>query len=126
MKSATAKKYPCKDCYSKIYESQLGVDVWAEYPFHPTRKWRFDYAIPELKIAVEVDGGLFNAYMGKHAGRHSGGMGQREDMQKMNEAAAMGWLVFHFIPDERFALDNRKLLQQAISLRKSEKDLENS
>lgn len=126
MKSSKETKFPRKDGYSKIYEMQLGEEVWAEYPFHPTRKWRFDYAIPELKIAIEIDGGLFNTYMGKHPGRHSGGVGQREDMEKMNEAAAMGWLVFHFIPDERFALENRVLLQRAISMRKSEKDLENS
>ena len=28
-----------------------------EYRFHPTRKWRFDYAWPENKIALEVEGG---------------------------------------------------------------------
>jgi very-short-patch-repair endonuclease len=120
----SSNKYPTKNAYTKIYEQMVGGDWLAEFPFHPTRKFRFDYALPELKIAVEVDGGLFNAYMGKHAGRHSGGMGQKTDMEKGNLACADGWLVFHFIPDEMFAFENRKLLEQAIALRKSKKDLE--
>tara|TARA_R110002126_G_scaffold288065_2_gene441348 strand:+ start:900 stop:1049 length:150 start_codon:yes stop_codon:yes gene_type:complete len=26
----------------------------AEYRFHPTRRWRFDFARPDKKLAVEV------------------------------------------------------------------------
>lgn len=118
------KKYPCKNAYTKIYESQLNEECWAEYPFHPTRRFRFDYAFPRVKIAVEVDGGLFNSYQGKHAGRHSGGMGQKIDMDKGNLACADDWLVFHFIPDEMFALENRKMLREAILMRKSKYNLE--
>ena len=118
------KKYPCKNAYTKIYESQLNEECWAEYPFHPTRRFRFDYAFPRVKIAVEVDGGLFNSYQGKHAGRHSGGMGQKIDMDKGNLACSGDWLVFHFIPDEMFALENRKMLHEAILMRKSKYNLE--
>jgi len=28
-----------------------------EYRFHPRRKWRFDAAWPDAKLAVEVEGG---------------------------------------------------------------------
>ncbi len=28
-----------------------------EYRFHPTRLWRFDYAWPQERLAVEFDGG---------------------------------------------------------------------
>lgn len=34
------------------------VEMVAEHRFHPFREWRFDYAIPELKIALEVEGGI--------------------------------------------------------------------
>lgn len=56
-----------------------------------TRGWRFDFAIPDLMIAVEVDG---NAWKTQGGGRH----GTDKDREKMNEAAARGWLVFRFSP----------------------------
>lgn len=124
MKPSKEKKYPCKNAYSKIYETQLGEECWAEWPFHPTRKWRFDYYFERVKVAIEIDGGLFNAYQGKHAGRHSGGIGQKNDMEKCNAAASMDILVFHFTPDEMFALENRKLLESAIKTRKEKINLE--
>ncbi|MAF80093.1 hypothetical protein CL629_03385 [bacterium] len=59
-----------------------------EYRFHPTRKWRFDFAWVEEKIAVEVEGGIWNS------GRHSRGYGMEADMEKYNEATSLGWKVF--------------------------------
>lgn len=108
-------KYPCKNGYSKIYEQLLGGEWWAEWPFHPTRKWRFDYACPELKIAIEVDGGIFIG------GRHSGGVGQLKDFEKGNAACAMGWYVFHTTPDDMHDLEFRKLVLEAIKARKMQK-----
>ena len=42
-----------------------------------------------------------------------------KDMEKMNYAASLGWLVFHFIPDEMFGLDARNLVSEAIKLRQN-------
>ena len=108
-------KYPCKNGNSKIYEQLLGGEWWAEWPFHPTRKWRFDYACPELKIAIEVDGGIFIG------GRHSGGVGQLKDFEKGNAACAMGWYVFHTTPEDMHDLEFRKLVLEAIKARKMQK-----
>lgn len=36
-----------------------GERVMAEYRFHPAREWRFDFAIPERHVAIEVEGGAF-------------------------------------------------------------------
>jgi very-short-patch-repair endonuclease len=63
-----------------------------EYRFHPTRKWRFDYAWPEKSLALEVDGGGFVQ------GRHSRGLGIQRDCEKMNEAAVHGWRVLRVTP----------------------------
>ena len=108
-------KYPCKNGYSKIYEQLLGGEWWAEWPFHPTREWRFDYACPELKIAIEVDGGIFTG------GRHSGGVGQLKDFEKMNNAASRQWLVFHTTPEDMHDLEFRKLVLEAMKERKMQK-----
>ena len=59
-----------------------------EHRFHTTRRWRFDRAYVEQKIAVEVEGGIWSK------GRHSRGKGFSEDCTKYNNAAALGWTVF--------------------------------
>lgn len=65
-----------------------------EHRFHPTRRWRFDIAWPEYKIAVEIDGGVWTN------GRHTRGSGYVKDLEKFNAAAKLGWRVFKFTPDQ--------------------------
>jgi len=62
----------------------------AEYRFHPSRGWRFDWAWPERRIAVEEDGGVWIA------GRHTRGAGYLADMEKLNAAAELGWRVLRY------------------------------
>jgi very-short-patch-repair endonuclease len=59
-----------------------------EYRFHLLRLWRFDFAWPEKKIAVEVEG----------RGRHQSVSGFEADAVKYNAAAKMGWRVFRYTP----------------------------
>lgn len=62
-----------------------------ELKFHPTRKWRFDFAWLDVKLAVELQGGLYHP-----RGRHSRGKGQEGDYEKLNEAQRLGWVVLQF------------------------------
>lgn len=64
-----------------------------EYVFHPTRKWRLDFAWPERLIGVEVDGGTYQR------GAHSRHWGQKRDAQKQNAAMLQGWALFRFTSD---------------------------
>ena len=57
-----------------------------EHRFHPERKWRFDFAWPELKLAIEVNGG-------GGRGRHNSVTGATADAEKMNAAQLLGWRV---------------------------------
>lgn len=63
-----------------------------EYRFHGRRKWRFDYAWPAWKVALEVEGGVWTG------GAHGRGTGITRDIEKYNHAAAMGWLVVRCLP----------------------------
>ena len=56
----------------------------AEYRFHATRRWRFDFAYPDLKLAVEIEGGIWRR------GRHNRASGFVRDAEKYNEAAIAG------------------------------------
>lgn len=62
-----------------------------EHGFHTTRRWRFDFAWPAHKIAVEVDGGQWLARGGRH--------NTDADREKMNAAAELGWRVFRYSVD---------------------------
>jgi very-short-patch-repair endonuclease len=64
-----------------------------QHKFHPKRKWLFDFAWPELKIAVEIEGGTYTG------GRHVRPEGFREDAIKYNNATMLGWSVYRFTSD---------------------------
>lgn len=61
-----------------------------EFQFAELRRWRFDFAWPDLKLAVEVEGG---SWIG---GRHARGAGFRLDCEKYNEAQLRGWKLLRF------------------------------
>ena len=64
-----------------------------ELEFHPTRKFRFDYAIPKLKIAFEINGGQYIDGGGRH---NREGQSYENDLTKTNLAGTLGWRVFSF------------------------------
>lgn len=63
-----------------------------EYKFCSKRKWRADFAWPEYKVIVEVEGGA-ETYDPKKIGRHNRPKGFRDDCEKYNEATILGWRV---------------------------------
>lgn len=62
-----------------------------EHRFHPVRKWRFDFAWPEQKVAVEIDGGT-----ALRLPSHTSIKGMERDREKSNQAALMGWTVLRY------------------------------
>lgn len=71
---------------------------WAsELQFHPVRQWRFDLAAPELRIAIEIEGGVFRG------GRHTRGRGYVRDMEKYNAAVTRGWRMLRYTPKQMAA-----------------------
>lgn len=79
----------------------------AEHRFAPPRRWRFDYAWPESKVALEVEGGAFSG------GRHTRGAGFLKDMEKYNAATLAGWKVLRVTPSTLLS-DGIDLVKQAI------------
>lgn len=60
-----------------------------EYRFAPPRKWRMDFAWPDWKVAVEIEG---LRYDGK--ARHQTAKGFVGDAEKYEAALRLGWKVY--------------------------------
>lgn len=72
----------------------LNLKGWVrEYRWHPSRRFRFDFAWPEQKVAVEIEGGIWNG------GKHGRGSGILKDCEKRSLAAVEGWLVLSVAPN---------------------------
>ena len=109
------------DMFQRYLMSEMpGVEVVKEHMFHYTRKWRFDYAIPELKVAIEIDGGVWDY------GRHNRPHGYINDMEKLNTAASMGWLVLRFTSQDRLMMPTLLLIKKTVELRMKELEDENN
>jgi len=80
-----------------------------EYQFCKDRKFRFDFAILEEMLAIEIEGGLYTN------GRHVRGSGYIKDMEKYNRAAIEGWTVLRYTPQQfrkfRYLIDVEKLIE---------------
>lgn len=97
------------DLFTRTCNAELHADCVREYRFFKPRMWRFDYAIPLYKIAVEVEGGVWTG------GRHIRPKGFLGDMQKYNTATLCGWRVFRTTPQNLMSSDFFKLLRFAIN-----------
>lgn len=76
-----------------------GWNFEREYQFHPTRKWRFDFALPDRLLAIEVEGGT------KGISRHTTHEGFSKDCSKYNSAAMLDWAVLRYTPQMIYAGD---------------------
>ena len=87
--------------YVLEYFKKVGIKdrCYPEFRFHPVRPWRFDYAFPDKKVYLEVDGGIFGFYVTNKTtgerklivGGHNYGGQIRNEHAKRNAATVMGW-----------------------------------
>lgn len=108
-KRQTTAKQPVRDVFTTICKTDLKVECVKEFRFHPKRLWRFDYAIPDHKIALEVEGGVWTN------GRHTRSQGFLGDMEKYNTATIMGWRVLRTTPTDLYKLKTIEMIKDAIS-----------
>lgn len=81
-----------------------------EYRFHPDRKWRFDFAWPDARLALESEGGVFVG------GGHGRGAKFIKDCEKYNEATLMGWRVLRVAGHLLVSEDTAALVSRALAL----------
>jgi len=79
-----------------------------EHRVCPERRFRFDWAWPDRKLALEVDGAVWVN------GRHSRGSGIQTDCEKFSIAAIHGWRVMRVTTDMVRSGKALHLIEQAL------------
>lgn len=107
----SGKKLPKLDLFLILVKQELGIDLNPEYRFYSERRWLFDYAYPEYKIAIEVEGGIWM----EGGGAHSRPANIIRDMEKYTRANVMGWKVIRRTPQQLMSAETIELIKEAIN-----------
>lgn len=97
-----------QDPFTLFASQELDTECVAEYRFAPPRRWRFDYALPRYKIALEVEGGVWTR------GRHVRPKGYINDLEKYNTATVMGWRVLRVQPKDLMTMGTITVIRTAM------------
>ena len=110
VKRAKKKRVPSYDVSRAVvfFDDALQEMTLAEFYFDPTRKWRFDFAWPVSRLALEVQGGIWIN------GGHSRGSGMERDFEKENAAICLGWRVMKCVPADLYKPATVQMLREAI------------
>jgi len=82
--------------------------VETEFKFHPERRWRFDFAWPYFKLALEVDGGIWIR------GGHNRGAQMLKTWEKENTAVVMGWRILRCQPKDLCLTSTARMIKEAL------------
>ena len=80
-----------------------------EYRFAPPRRWRMDYAWPDAKLALEVQGGIWTR------GRHSRPAALLKEWEKLNTGATMGYRFLFCQPADLLKPETINAIKAALS-----------
>ena len=111
-KLANEKRACHYELFRRTLKNFTGCQVVAEYKFHDTRKWRIDFAIIDLKIGIEIEGGVWSG------GAHTRGKGFIEDMEKYNAAVTFGWVILRFTPQDLNKITTFETVKKVVELKK--------
>ena len=103
----------------EILKSICGGWIY-EYKFDSVRKFKFDYANLRLKIAIEMEGGIYTGTGHAKTGRYL------KDMEKYNMAQIKGWIVLRYAhgQDKKIAGDVKKAFEKRKSDINFEEEIE--
>jgi len=80
--------------FALLWRAMGGPALERELRFHPTRKWRADFAHLPSRTLIEIEGGIWVR------GRHTTPKGFAADAEKYLEAALAGWRVLRLVDQQ--------------------------
>lgn len=86
----SAEKAAIRKTLWYLHREKIIPEYVEELKFHPVRKFRFDWAIPSLKIAIEYEGVI------SKKSRHTTINGYTTDCVKYNLATTHGWKILRY------------------------------
>lgn len=104
-----SKKSHLEDRFKELWNGEGFVEEHLFALEELGRRWRFDFAWPAKKVAVEIEGGVFSG------GRHTRGYGYQSDCEKYNAATMLGWKLIRLTSkmiDEKSVENVKKLLNE--------------
>lgn len=115
-KASNKTRNPNDMALIQYLKQEYGFDVIQEFKFSKTKNFRFDFAIPELMIAIEKEGGIWRN------GRHNRPTGFLKDIEKYNLATSLGWSVMRATPDTILSGEFLKLVRNCVESKKTNND----
>jgi hypothetical protein len=100
-------KYNPKVVLAFLSECRVPLPI-LEWRFDPVRAWRFDFAWPDSKLALEVQGGLFVR------GAHVRGAALVREHNKRNAAAMQGWRILYVEPKDLCTMDTVNMIRECL------------
>mgnify|MGYP006313071235 CR=1 FL=1 len=82
------------DTFARLWQSLApngAPPLVREFQFAKPRRYKFDFACVAHKVAIEIDGGQWMKFGGRHA--------TDTDREKLNLAAWLGWRVLRYSPE---------------------------
>jgi very-short-patch-repair endonuclease len=111
---AIVKKLSREQAFLLMLKARKMPTPTPEYRFHPTRKFRLDWAWVDAKVGLEVDGGIWTG------GAHGRGTGITRDQEKTNLAAGLGWRILRCTPSKLMADETLDHINRALQWRTTE------
>ena len=110
-KLANGKRAQEYEMFRRKLAAFTGCEIKSEHPFSPGRKWRIDFAIVDMEIGIEIEGGVWTN------GAHTRGKGFIEDMQKYNAAVTLGWVILRFTPQDLNKIATFETVKKVVELK---------
>jgi hypothetical protein len=106
-RSAPSQRRKIEGIYDSKLEKSLHTywkdkfehEMIPQFKFHPTREWQFDFAFPEVFIAIEIQG---------FGTGHTSYEGMKRDYDKHNAAMSVGWGIIYLMSRDLLPLNISK------------------
>ena len=110
-KLANGKRAQEYEMFRRKLAAFTGCEIKPEHSFFLGRKWRIDFAIVDMEIGIEIEGGVWTC------GAHTRGKGFIEDMEKYNAAATLGWVILRFTPQDLNKITTFEIVKKVVELK---------